>query len=68
MAVNSMPEALESIDADSDERISLSDAAQVQRVAVRLGVSAERLRDVVAQVGPRLQDIATKLTQRDSVD
>lgn len=53
---------------DSDQHISLSDVTQVARVALKLGVSADRLREVIAQVGPRLEDVSAKLAQRDSVD
>jgi hypothetical protein len=52
----------------SDQRLSLSDVAQVERIALKLGVSADRLREVVAQVGPRLEDVLARLAQRDSVD
>ncbi len=51
-----------------DERISLSDAAQMERVSHKLGVSADRLREAIAQVGPRLKDLTARLSQPDTVD
>lgn len=66
MAQSSPSASLEIIDAD--ERISLSDIAQMERVARKLGVSVVHLREVIAQVGPRLEHVVAKLTQRDSVD
>lgn len=51
-----------------DERLSLADAAQMERWAHKLGVSTDRLRDIIAQVGPRLADVTARLSQPDSVD
>lgn len=51
-----------------DDRISLSDTQQVRRVAEHLGISAERLRELVAQVGPRITDVTARLSRPDVVD
>jgi hypothetical protein len=50
------------------ERISLGDPEQVREWAVKLGVSEEHLRDLVAQVGPRLSDLEQRLSQPEVVD
>jgi hypothetical protein len=51
-----------------EERIRLSDPQQVQEWALRLGVSAEHLRELVAQVGPRVSDLQQRLSQPPVVD
>jgi hypothetical protein len=51
-----------------DERISLGDPQQVQEWALRLGVSVEHLRELVAQVGPRVSDLQQRLSQPPVVD
>lgn len=51
-----------------EERISLADPQQTQEWALKLGVSAEHLRELVAQVGPRIRDLQQRLSQRDSMD
>ena len=53
---------------DGEERISLGDPHQVQEWALRLGVSAEHLRELVAQVGPRVSDLQQRLSQPPLVD
>jgi hypothetical protein len=56
---------LESVD---EQRISLGDPQQTQEWALKLGVSPEHLRELVAQVGPRIGDVRQRLSQRDSMD
>ena len=51
-----------------DGRISLADAEQVREWAAKLGISAERLRELVAQVGPRVCDVQQRLSQPGAVD
>ena len=53
---------------DGEERISLGDPEQVQEWALRLGISAEHLRELVAQVGPRVSDLQQRLSQPPVVD
>lgn len=48
---------------EDQERISLGDPHQVQEYARKLGVTAERLRELVAQVGPRVCDLQQRLSQ-----
>ena len=45
-----------------DERISLANAEQVQHWAHKLGVTVEHLRQLVAQVGPRVTDLAARIS------
>jgi hypothetical protein len=56
---------LESI---NEQRISLGDPQQTQEWALKLGVSPEHLRELVAQVGPRICDLQQRLSQPESVD
>ncbi len=51
-----------------EERISLADVDQVQRCASRLGISPERLRELIAQVGPRFADLRARLNQPENLD
>jgi hypothetical protein len=51
------------VDGASEQRISLGDPQQVQDWATKLGVSAEHLRELVAQVGPRMRDLRQRLCQ-----
>jgi hypothetical protein len=51
-----------------EERISLGDPRQVQEWATKLGVSQEHLRELVAQVGPRVSDLQQRLSQPEIVD
>lgn len=55
-------------EASEVERISLADLEQVQRWAQKLGVSADRLRELVAQVGPRIVDVAERLKKAENAD
>jgi hypothetical protein len=57
--------ALESAE---EQRISLGDPQQTQEWALKLGVSAEHLRELVAQVGPRICDLQQRLSQGDPMD
>jgi hypothetical protein len=56
------------VDVDGDARISLSDPMLVGAWAKRLGVSAERLREVVARVGPRAADVAAHVAKSSELD
>jgi hypothetical protein len=51
-----------------EERISLSDLEQVRQWAVRLGISQEQLRKLVAQVGPRVADLQRRVNQPELLD
>jgi hypothetical protein len=51
-----------------EERVSLGDQQQTQEWAMKLGVSPEHLRELVAQVGPRICDLQQRLSQPDSMD
>lgn len=51
-----------------EERVSLAEPVQVRNWASRLGISPERLRELVAQVGPRLCDLQQRLNQPEVVD
>jgi hypothetical protein len=46
----------------------LADLEQVQHWAQKLGISADRLRELVAQVGPRLVDVAERLKKAENAD
>jgi hypothetical protein len=61
-------EAVASSDVGAEERISLGDPEQVHQWALKLGVSAEHLRELVAQVGPRVSDLQQRLSQPPVVD
>jgi hypothetical protein len=61
-------EAQPGTDRDGEERISLGDPRQVQEWALKLGVSPEHLRELVAQVGPRVSDLQQRLSQPPVVD
>lgn len=50
---------------EPEERISLADPEQVHRWAVKLGTSPEHLRELVAQVGPRVSDLQQRLSSPD---
>jgi hypothetical protein len=56
---------LESVE---EQRVSLGDLQQTQEWALKLGISPERLRELVAQVGPRICDLQQRLSQPDSMD
>lgn len=51
-----------------DDHIELSDHRQVEEWARRLGIGSDRLRELVARVGPRVSDIAAELNRPDSLD
>lgn len=51
-----------------EERISLGNLEQVRQWAVRLGISQEQLRKLVAQVGPRVADLQQRLSQPELLD
>lgn len=51
-----------------EERIMLGDPQQIREWATRLGVSQEHLRELVAQVGPRICDLKQRLSQPEIVD
>jgi hypothetical protein len=53
---------------DGDQHVELGDPAQVERVATRLGITAEHLRELVARVGPRVVDLETELGRPESLD
>jgi uncharacterized protein YidB (DUF937 family) len=58
----------ENSEASDAERISLADLEQVQHWAQKLGISADRLRELVAQVGPRIVDVAERLKKAENAD
>jgi hypothetical protein len=53
---------------DAEERISLRDPQQVREWAGKLGVSQEQLRELVAQVGPRVRDLQQRLSRPSLAD
>jgi hypothetical protein len=53
---------------DAEERISLAHPEQVNAWATKLGVSAEHLRELIAQVGPRVSDLQQRLSQPEALD
>jgi len=55
-------------DADGEARISLGDSLLVGNWAKRLGVSPERLREVIAQVGPRAADVMAHISKSSEMD
>jgi hypothetical protein len=63
-------ESREHLDLPSDDegRISLGDPQQVRDWASKLGVSPEHLRELVAQVGPRVSDLKQRLSQPELLD
>jgi len=54
--------------APEEERISLGDPQQMREWASKLGVTQEHLRELVAQVGPRVRDLQQRLSQPEAVD
>lgn len=52
----------------AEERISLAAPEQVQHWAVKLGITAEHLRELIAQVGPRVSDLQQRLSQPELLD
>jgi hypothetical protein len=54
--------------AAEDERISLGDPQPVHEWAIKLGVTLEHLRELVAQVGPRPCDVQQRLAQPEVMD
>jgi hypothetical protein len=53
---------------DSDDHIDLGNSAQVDRWASKLGISAERLRELIARVGPRVTDLEAVLSRPEDLD
>jgi hypothetical protein len=51
-----------------EERISLGDPQQIREWATKLGITPEHLRELVAQVGPRVCDLKQRLSQPELVD
>jgi hypothetical protein len=51
-----------------EERISLGHPQRVREWALKLGVTPEHLRELVAQVGPRVSDLKQRLSQPQLVD
>jgi hypothetical protein len=51
-----------------EERVSLAHPEQVTAWATKLGVSAEHLRELIAQVGPRVSDLQQRLSQPEAQD
>jgi hypothetical protein len=56
------------LSAVEEERISLGDPQQVREWAVKLGTSPEHLRELVAQVGPRVSDLQQRISHPDLDD
>lgn len=50
------------------ERISLANPEQTRHWAQHFGVSVEYLRELVAQVGPRVTDVAARLDAPEARD
>jgi len=55
-------------DIDTEDHINLADHAQFEAWANRLGITGQRLRELVARVGPRARDVMTELNRPDSLD
>lgn len=53
---------------DRTSHIDMADHASVESWASKLGTSAEHLRDLIARVGPRVQDLEAELNRPDSLD
>jgi hypothetical protein len=53
---------------DEVERISLAHPEQIHHWAQHFGVSVEYLRELVAQVGPRVTDVAAHLNAPEGRD
>jgi len=53
---------------ESEDRISLADVSRVAHWANKLGVTPERLREMVARVGPRISDLEEALNRPSSLD
>jgi uncharacterized protein DUF3606 len=51
-----------------DARVSFGDLEQIKKWAVKLGTSPERLRNLIAQVGSRLEDLRQRLREPQSDD
>jgi hypothetical protein len=63
-----LAESERELGAVEEERISLGHPQQVREWALKLGVTPEHLRDLVAQVGPRVSDLKQRLSQPELVD
>jgi len=53
---------------DHETHITLADIAQVHAWATKLGVTPEKLREALAEVGPRVCDIRRRLAQPELAD
>jgi hypothetical protein len=52
----------------AEERISLGCPEQVQQWAAKLGISADHLRELIAQAGPRVRDVKQRLSEPEVQD